>query len=390
MARSPVPGFVGPSNVGASTTADPEETINLFLETVSPGTVKTANPYLRGTPGLRPWVNLPTAPVTAMFFSPATLDRAFAIAGDTLYEVFPTNPATYVAYFPAMAPSVYLPSICSNGTAGNQLFITCGGLGYIFNLNANTLTQITDPGFPSNVRMGEFMDGYFFALVTETRKFQISALEDGTTWDALDVAERSEASDDINALVRNHRVVCIIGRKTSEFWYDSGDPLFPFAPTSGEFMESGSVAPFSVRRLENTLFWLGQNDDGQGCVWVLDGLEPKIISTPAITALIQASGNVTTDVSSHDLRLAVAWCYQEDTHRFYCLQVPGCKWMLVYDLSTDRWHKRATWDSTAVDWTRGRPQCHMFFAGRHLVGDRLGGTIYEMSLDYFDEELAEV
>jgi hypothetical protein len=32
----------------------------------------------------------------------------------------------------------------------------------------------------------------------------------------------------------------------------------------------------------------------------------------------------------------------------------------------------------------------MFFAGRHLVGDRLGGTIYEMSLDYFDEELAEV
>ncbi len=389
MPRASVPGFVGPSNVGASSTADPEETINLFLETVSPGNVKVANPYLRGTPGLRPWLNLPTSPVTALFFSPATLDRAFAVAGDTFYEVLPTVPATYTAYTPSLEVLDYPPSICSNGTAGNQLFLVTGDLGYIFDLNANTLTQITDPGFPERVRMGEFMDGYFFALVTETRKFQISALEDGTSWDALDVAERSEASDDISALIRNHRVICLLGRKTSEFWYDNGDPLFPFAPTSGEFMESGCVAPFSARRLENTLFWLGQNDDGQGCVWALDGLSPKIVSTPAITALIQASGNTSGGIS-HDIRLSVAWCYQEDTHRYYCLQVPQCQWMLVYDLSTDRWHKRATWDSTAIQWMSSRPQVHMFFAGKHLVGDRSTGTIYDMSFDYYDEELTDL
>ncbi len=390
MDRQSVSSFIGPSNKSASTTADPEETINLFLETIAPGQPKVANPYLRGTPGLRPWLNLPTSPVTAMFFSPATDDRAFAIAGDTLYEVFPTDPPTYTAYTPALATNEYLPSICSNGTAGFQLFITSGDLGYIFDLQANTLVQITDPGFPDRARMGEFMDGYFFVLVTETRRFQISALEDGLVWDSIDVAERSEASDDINALVRNHRVICILGRKTSEFWYDSGDALFPFAPTSGEFMESGSVAPFSVRRLENTLFWLGQNDDGQGLVWALDGLTPKIISTPAISALIQQSGNEVDDISSHDLRLSVGWVYQQDSHRFYCLQVPQCKWMLVYDLLTDRWHKRATWDSTAIEWMTSRAQCHMFFAGKHLVGDRLTGTIYEMGLDNFEEQLTDV
>ncbi len=390
MPRLAVPSFVGPSNVGASSTADPEETINLFLETTAPGQPKVANPYLRGTPGLRPWLNLPTSPVTALFFSPATLDRAFAIAGDTFYEVFPTSPATYTAYSPTMATNVYLPSICSNGTAGFQLFITSGDLGYIFDLTANTLTQITDPGFPARVRMGEFMDGYFFALVTETRRFQISALEDGTTWDALDVAERSEASDDINALVRNHRVICILGRKTSEFWYDSGDALFPFAPTQGEFLEAGCVAPFSARRLENTLFWLGQNDDGQGLVWALDGLTPRIVSTPAISRLIQQSGDILDGISAHDLRLSVAWVYQEDSHRYYCLQVPNCSWMLVYDLLTDRWHKRAVWDSTAVRWRTARPQCHMFFAGMHLVGDNVTGTIYEQSLSIYDDELTDV
>ncbi len=390
MPRQAVSGFVGPSNVDASLTADAEESINLFLETIGTGQAKVANPYLRGTPGLRPWLNLPTAPVTALFFSPATLDRAFAIAGDTFYEVFPTDPPTYTAYTPALATNEYLPSICSNGTAGFQLFITSGDLGYIFDLNANTLTQITSMGFPARARMGEFMDGYFFVLVTETRRFQISALEDGTSWDALDVAERSEASDDINALVRNHRVICLLGRKTSEFWYDNGDPLFPFAPTSGEFMESGSVAPFSVRRLENTLFWLGQNDDGQGLVWALNGLTPQLISTPSISRLIQQSGNAVDGISAHDLRLSVGWVYQEDSHRYYCLQVPGCKWMLVYDILTSLWHKRAVWNSTAIDWMTARPQCHMFFAGKHLVGDAQTGTIYEQNLTIFDDELTDV
>src|SRR5215469_18794550 len=113
--------------------------------------------------------------------------------------------------------------------------------------------------------MGEFMDGYFLVLINNSRAFQISALEDGTSWDPLDVGERSEGSDNVQAMKRNHREIWFMGTKTTEVWYDSGDPDFPFAPIQGVFIEQGCAGSgFTLQRLDNTLIWCGLNEDGQG------------------------------------------------------------------------------------------------------------------------------
>lgn len=384
--RAAVPGFVGPANVQAALNADAEELINFMPAPIPPGQSKVGT-WLQGTPGYRPWLNIPTSPIRGMFQQDG---RAWVVGGTTFYEVFAGK--TYTGYTPTIPDDGYLASLCSNGSAGNQVMVTSGGNGYIFNTQTNTFAQIVDADFPTNVRMGEFMDGYFFVMKADTRQFNISALEDGTSWDALDVAERSEASDNINALVRNHRVIAIIGSKTSEFWYDNGDANFPFAPTQGDFVEHGSVAPFTVRRLSDTLFWLGRDEDGNGAVWALSGVAPKTISPPAINRIIQAAGTGTT----HDLSLSVAWTYQQDGHQFYCLNpsyddsTTEDRWTLVYDLMMDRWHKRAQWDHTIGHFLVDRPQCHMHFAGKHLVGDRLSGMIYEMSLDVFDAQYTQV
>lgn len=374
MPRIAVPAFVGPANVQASLNADAEETINFMSAPIPPGMGKVGQ-WMQGTPGFKPWLNLPSSPVRCLFQQDG---RAWAVGGTSFYEIFATP--SYTQYLPTMPDDGYLASMASNGSAGHQVMVTSGGLGYIFDTVANTFVQITDGDFPDNVRMCEFMDGYFFVNVADTRQFNISALEDGLSWDALDVAERSEASDNINALIRNHRVIALLGSKTSEFWYDNGDNLFPFAPTQGDFMEHGSVAPFTVRRLADTLFWLGRDEDGNGVVWSLSGISPKTVSTPAMNRIIQSAGTPPTN----DLSLATAWTYQQDGHSFYCLQLPVCEWTLVYDLLTDRWHKRAQWDSSTAVYIKDRAQCHMQFAGKHLVGDRISGMIYEMSLDVFD------
>lgn len=378
MTRLAVPACVGPSNVLDARLADAEDTINLFPTPTAPGAGKVPV-YLRGTPGLRPWLELPTSPVRALFQQD---QRAFAIAGDTFYELF-TLPS-YTAAGTTLATGAYLPTICSNGSAGNQLFIVTGELGYIFDLTTNVLTQITDPGFPARARMGAFSDGYFAVAVTESRTWQLSALEDGTSWDPLDVAERSIASDQIAAFIRTERLFALLGVQTSEFWYDSGDPLFPYAPT-GQLLEHGCAAAFTAQRFSDTLVWVGQDQDGLGVVWRLEGNSVRTISTRAINALIQAGGSGTTN----DLRTAVAWTYQENGHSFYCLQLPVCDYTLVYDLLLDRWHKRATWDATECVFLQSRPQCHMYWpdAGMHLVGDRLTGGIYEQSLSIYGEEL---
>jgi len=375
MPRVTAPGFLGPTNELQAYTAESERTINLYLERIAPGVSKTDR-WLRNTPGLRPFVVLPTAPVRGLFEQDG---RAFAVGGGVFYELHGSSASACGS----VASDSYLASIASNGTAGHQILVVSGGHGYIFDLNSGSFGAISDPDFPTNVRMGEFIDGYFIVSVADSRSWQISALEDGTSWDALDVAERSIASDNIVSMIRRSRELWFLGTHTSEVWYDAGDPLFPFAPTGNTLIEHGSAAPFSVQRVANTLIWCDQNVLGQGLVVIANGYTPERISTYAIDRFVRAAG-VT---AAGDLTTTVGWSYQEHGHEFYCLMVPQAQTTLCTDLTLpDMWHERArgTCDSALIP---SVVNTHMFAFGKHLVGDRFSGAIYDQSHDYADEQI---
>ncbi len=366
-----LPGFVGPSHTLASPLADVERTINLFLERTEPGNAKVPA-YLRGTPGVRPYVATVGDRIRGLF---AQDGRTFVVAGTVLVEILADDSFnTYDGLADDGGPA----SLASNGTAGQQLFIVAGGSGYIFDLLTNTLSAALGADFPANARMGAFMDGYFLVLVFGTRRFQISALEDGTSWDALDVAERSEGSDDIVTLIRNHREIWLMGTQTSEVWVDTGDPLFPFAPISGVFVETGSAAAFAAVRADNTLIWLDRDERGAGFVRQANGYTPVRISTYAVElALAQAP----------ELSVAQAFAEQTDGHLFYWLYVPGLATTWVYDVTEGLWHERAIWDATACVWIPHVACCHAFVYGRHLVGDRQSGQVYHLSPAYLDDRI---
>lgn len=360
-------GLVGPTHPLLSPNADVEETINFYIEATAPGTGKVPA-YLIGTPGLSKWLVLPDSPVRGLFQQDG---RAFAVAGGTFFELFSTQTATL---YGSVTLDANLATFASNGSAGHQLAITSGGNFYIFDLLANTLTLVTTGLEP--VTSVEFMDGYFLVNKTDSREFGWSALEDGTTWDALDVAERSEASDNIIAMIRSHRELWIIGSLTSEVWYNQDDALNPFAPIQGVFIEQGCVAAFTAQRIDNSLMWVGLNADGSGMVWKANGYTPQRLSDHAVELGMQTYG----------FAGARAWVYQEDGHLFYVLVLPDAPWAFVYDVASGSWHKRATWDATHCVWLPPRGQCQAFAFTTHLVGDRTSGAIYEQALSIFTEE----
>ena len=49
---------------------------------------------------------------------------------------------------------------------------------------------------------------------------------------------------------------------------------------------------------------------------------------------------------------------------------------LYYDNSTDIWHERGIWDSTAMQFYPDLPRVHCYGFGQHLLGDRQSGAIY--------------
>jgi hypothetical protein len=129
--------------------------------------------------------------------------------------------------------------------------------------------------------------------------------------------------------------------------------------------------------MDNTVFWLGGDGDGDGIVWRLNGYTPVRVSHDGLEYAIQNYAR--TD----DAR---AYTYQQEGHTFYVLTFPtaGATW--AYDVATGLWHERAYRNPETAESEHHRGACHMHYAGVHVLGDRADGRLYALDLDCYDDD----
>jgi hypothetical protein len=293
--------------------------------------------------------------------------QLFAVAGVGFYEVSSSGLVTLRG---TVATSTAPGTISTNGDQGGQVFVTSGRSGYLYDLDTRVFSTV----LPSMADSGAFLDGYFLALDAATSTLYISGLNDGSTWDPLDKAQRSTASDPWGGMLVSDRQVHLFGANTTESWYNDGNPDFPFTPVQGSLIRDGIAAPSSsVALVDNTRIWLTANSEGSGVVKRAAGYVPQRISTHAIEHALQSYA-VTSD--------AEAWTYQEDGHAFYVLNFPTAKATWVYDATTPNWHERGWWNTALMRFDCSRARCHVYAFNKHLVADRLTGGIYHQDLRY--------
>ena len=262
-------------------------------------------------------------------------------------------------------------SIADNGT---QIFFACNPDGYIYNESTNVFAKITDPDFPGAVTV-QYLDGYFVFNEPDSQLLWITALLDGTSIDPLDFASAEGSPDGIVAVAVTHRELWVFGTDSVEVWYDAGTADFPLARISGAFNEIGCVAPYSVAKLDNTLYWLGTDARGQGIVYKANGYTGARVSTHAIEYAIQSYSTISD---------AVAYTYQQDGHAFYVISFPTAGKTWCYDVATNLWHERAGFSNG--QFTRHRSNCQCNFGGTIIVGDYLDGRIYSFDLDVYADD----
>ena len=310
--------------------------------------------------------------------------RLFAVAGASFFTVNSDGSWVRVG---SVSTNADPAQITSNGQA-NQVLIASGGDGYIYNIATGTLTLITDVDKPDNFTMVGFMDGYFIILDAPNSLFKISNLNDGLLYDGFDAATRTFASDPLRAMVIDHRELWLLGEQTSEVWWDSGAPEFPFQPIVGTFIEDGISAPWSAQQLDNSIFWLNGDERGKGIVYRAQGYTPSRVSNHSSE---HGWGQFT------DINDCIAYTYQQQGHAFYCMffptGLPDPKIGLAnhvhwcYDVATGMWHERALWNPGTLEWEPHLSRHHAFAFGKNLIGDRQSGAIYNMSLNLFDEKV---
>ncbi len=374
--------------------------MNLYPETVESGLGKSRM-ALYGTPGLTIRTLMPTTPNRGLFSyqdiarnDTGPRDRLWIAAGGYFYEmqidwtVF--DPVIDPLQVPAFEPGDDTGTV-QFACNGQQICIATGKRLYCYDLTANTLTPLnftihnadgtTSVGDPIVASDVEEIDGFFFALITNTNQFNASALYDGTDWDPLDYAMKTGSSDIAVGLASDHGQLWVMGSETAETWGDAGNPSFPLGRNQSGFMQRGLASLESLIEFDDGIFWLGQESDGGVIAYRNSGYNAVRVSNHSVETAM--NGYPTTND-------AISSSYVEEGHHFWLLHFPsanggdGATW--CYDTSTSMWHERGFFTNGKYIAFLGR--YHAFAFGKHVVADwrtEIGngaGNIYQQSLDY--------
>lgn len=367
-------GFVGPIYQSQSPNVSAQLLMNWYMEAVE---AEENEPLvLYPTPGLTQYTSAGDKTRGSVEIN----DRAFMVGSDDLVEIPSTagastnrgtvdddgNPVSMVAY-------------------GNQVLIESASKAYVLDLTTNILTAVADL-VGVTVACVDFCDGFFIALIQDTNTFRISALFDATSWDPLDEAVISVFSGNLIGMKVDHREIWVWGKLAATVYGNSGNADFPFdVLPSASVIEGGLAAKDTTTKLDNTLFWLGRDTRGRGMVWKASGYTPTRVSDHALEFAISQYAEITN---------AVGYGYQDQGHSFYVLYFPtavvlphkttSATWVL--DVATGRWHQRGFWIQTLAEYEAHHSWNHVFAFNKHLVGDWQSGILYEMSIDFVDDD----
>jgi hypothetical protein len=357
---APVPLF-GLGNQGKSVNVDAQERLNLYAEI----DIESGNLKLYPTPGKTSFVNFGANPARGVYTKG---DLMYEVNSSTLWEIANDGTTTNRG---SLLTSTGRVDITDNG---NQMLIVDGTYGYIYTFATHVLARITDVDYPASSTCA-FLNGYFLVQKTDSAEWFISALYDGTSWDALDFATAESDPDNLVRIMADNGMVLLFGDKTTEFWGDSGAADFPFARIGAAAIEWGLAARWSLCKFMDSLIFLRKNRLGAVQVCVMAGT----------TALPVSNEEVDYNLSTYSsLENATAFTYMASGHPFYQLNIPSAGVSWLYDGKTKGWSRVGSEDE------RDRGEIQTNFLNRSYVSDYENGKLYLLDKDNFTEDGATI
>lgn len=303
-------------------------------------------------------VHTPAAPIAGNGMT--TLgDILYAVFGSSFYEITYAGNAVLrgtanvfggissvagiaVAHFTA-------GNITTSTSSGKMYFSPTATMPYLFmhnlihgwTFNASTLAvnPITNLNFPTLQTPARvlvpgtvYTNNTTFVMTRDGRIYN-SAIEDPTSWNALDYITMTSEPSLAVAIARTVNYVVAFGSNFTEFFYYAGNPTgSPLAVNLSAKLEMGCANANSIVNLPSALAFIGNTKQAGRSVYIMTNLQPKKVSTKAVEAYL--NGDPMTNVRGFTLGIS--------GHTFYGLTLPDSNVTLMYDLETGLWQ---TWSS---------------------------------------------
>lgn len=335
------------------------------------------------TPGLTVYYDFGiSSPVRAMYTMNGYL---YIIIGNKLYRKFEN--LTNFEFLGLLSSN---SGDCWIQGNGNQVMVIDSAVGWVYDAQEKTLSQITDPDFFNAICLA-YHDGYFIVGRQNSDEWQcdkghlvmVSPYDVTDCFDTLDYEASKKAPGNIRSIISALGQVWVFKENSNQIYFNKGGASFPFSFIPGAANDVGLAAAHTLVELDNSLMWL---DDKLMVRRAFSYNGSFVVSTPKMTEVFQ-SLSVTSD--------ARAFQFNWHGNVFYVITFPYEKITYVYNCTTSIqrssdlkadvfWHK---WTSYPDD-GRHRSNCYAYFEGKHLVGDYQNGKIYK--LDGYSDDGHEI
>ena len=359
--------FLGGAYQSRSLNLACQRAINIYPEIVETKQGKEVGAFY-GTPGLVLQVTVGNGPIRGFG---AGMGSLFVASGTQVYMVSSSYATKLLGTIQGSGPVQFIANT-------SQVMLTDGVDGYVWNGSTFKPGVLSPLGItPTNLG---YQDGFGIVNDASSNRWFQSNLNDLTTWSSINFSSADSRPDNVVALVDNRREVWLFGTDSTEVWINAGLSGFAFQRLQGVALNQGCIAPASACVAGNSIYWLGQDDQGAGIVWKQDGYTAVPISTHAISRAIQGYSTMAD---------AIGYSYQQEQHVFYVLTFPTGNETWVYDATTSAlmkqpmWHQRASFSNGAFG--RHWGNCAVFFGGKTLVGDYQNGNVYAYDLNTYQD-----
>jgi len=330
-------GVVNKFIVGATTNKlKDKHFINCYAEKIQGSSGSTSSYYLTKRAGWGTLIGTSQKDIgTALHVWAGNADSvvyALGATNSTVYDVVGaygslTGYATFISEtIISGTPYIVIPT---NGSRG---YYSTGG----------AFTEITDTDWPGTGGVGltltgpfVFVDGFMFAMTTNGRIYN-SDLNSLSAWTAASYIEANTYPDTGIGLAKYMNMLVAFGKETVEFFYNAGNtPGSPLSKYESGFVHFGCISQYGFTQIEDTVAWVSGSDKSGLSVYMLDGIQPKKISTAFIDSVLGQATTTSFYVAS--MKLAGKTL----------VVITSSMGTYVYSVEDDMWHE---WSSTTPVW----------------------------------------
>lgn len=278
----------------------------------------------------------------------------YAVTGATLYKVSSAGVTTTIGTIPG-----FNRCVLTEDTA--RLVIATGSTKpYMY--DGTTLTAGTDADLPNAATVAYIRN----RVVYDGNNSDIAFADLGSplSVNSANITAADSKPDDMLAVYAFRDQLFGFGETSIAPYYNSGSSNPPYALIQNAVQEIGIKAPYSLASNYRSLYFLGSDL----MVYRIGAIQPEPIGNPSIG---QAIAQYLTPEDAY------GQCFSFNNQSFYLLTFPGnASWLYTEGLG---WTNLAEGTDGAPHLISGYANCY----GKHLVGDRASGNIYEFDFNSF-------